>query len=133
MAAKKTAKKAKTEAPSKYKSSLAGPIYIDGVKAFSPLDLAKYELAQNKVQLTQQDMLLKQHELNQLKYNFEKAVGVLQMQAAETKAQQLEAERALAAIRAEVANVYEVDPEFMAYDDQTGRIRVLPKPGEEET
>lgn len=107
-----------------------GPVYHDGVKHFSPHDLLKYDLAQSKVQLAVQATQLKVAEIEQLKVNFERAVGILRQQMAELTVQQRQSEGALRTLQGQIEQAYDIKLNEVTYDDVSGRIRMLPKPDE---
>ena len=55
-----------------------GPIYVDGVMHFSPLDLAQYDLAQTKTEKAIQAIQLKRSEITQAQYEFDVKLRELQ-------------------------------------------------------
>jgi hypothetical protein len=109
-------------------SILQGPIFKEGVKHFSPLDLARFELAQAKVIDAQKDIRLAQMDMNQLRLNFEQAAKAMQDRHAAALVALRTHEKALMDLRQEVAKVYQVDINKITYNDTSGEIMYPPEP-----
>ena len=109
-------------------SVLKGPVMVEGVKHLDPMDLMRFELAQHKVKSATQEVQLKQAEMEQLKNNFERGVGLLRQQQAELAIHQRQAQQELFRLQEEVERVYDVKVSEITYDDVSGRIRNLQDP-----
>jgi hypothetical protein len=117
-------------------SPLSGPREIDGDTYFSPYDLARYELAQIKVENSYMAIALKRAATEKAKYEYEaallKAKEVYEAnlrQNNEEVAQLLgiskNLENLLRTLQAELAASYKINLSKISYDDQTGKITVL--------
>jgi hypothetical protein len=109
-------------------SILEGPIFKEGIKHFSPLDLVRFELAQAKVLDAQKDIRIAQMDIDQLKINFERAAKVLQDRQAAAIMNLRTHDQALMALRSEIEKIYKVDINKITYDDTSGKIMMPPEP-----
>jgi hypothetical protein len=134
--AKKRALKKKEEQNKKEESSSSSSsrcVMVNGLKHFNALDLARYNLAQNKIQNSLKEVGFKELEIRNMQLEFEK----LQM-TYEKKVQQLIKEREnlhvlalkeqgdLKKLQEELAEAYDINfSKPISYDDETGRITLL--------
>ncbi len=103
-------------------STVQGPIYVDGNMCFSPLDLARYELAQAKVINNLQLLKLGAARVDELKRQFQDNMAVLNREQAEVNVFQRKLEADLLSMQTELASKYGINLQRITYDDVTGRI-----------
>ena len=104
-----------------------GPNYDGEDIYFSPHDLSRFELAQARVTMLEQEVKLEQAGMHRAEQAHAHA-----MQAAKNRVVSIVTERnkraqELIALRGELEKLYGLDLSKCAYDDTTGRIRILPE------
>lgn len=128
---KKTAKKsngaAATEAAPPSEHGISGPIFKDGVKHFSPVDLMRFELAQSRVSEAQKDIRLAQADSDQLRANFERVSKIMQDKHASALVALRQYEKVLISMRKEIEEVYKIDMNKITYNDSSGEIMIPPE------
>jgi hypothetical protein len=104
-----------------------GPDFHDGEPHFSPFDLARFELAQDRVVIIQQAIELRRRDAEEAdRLHREKMHGIA-IETAKLRALKERRDQELRALRAELSTLYDLDLARITYDDETGRIRHLPE------
>lgn len=106
----------------------SGPIIVDGFLHFSPLDLARYELAQAKVLNALQSIGLKRSELETARRQFEDRSRAISAELEQIVAISRKNESELMGLQSELQTTYGLDFKQVAYDDVSGKITVLGSP-----
>jgi len=114
------------EEPQAKSSILSGPVRAGNELYFTPADRLLYENKQLVVKNALQAIALKKLEMAQTRSAFQEQVrkldGDLTQLTQDAKAQ----EESLRALQTELASVYRVDLQKIAYDTESGRISFLP-------
>jgi predicted nucleic acid-binding Zn-ribbon protein len=108
-------------------------VMIDDNKHFTALDLARYNLAQMKMQSALQSVGLKEYEIKntnlewgRLVQEFEKKMGHLTKEREQLSSFVKAEEKDLLELQSELGDAYDiVFDQSLAYDDKTGKIVVL--------
>lgn len=103
-----------------------GPDYHDHEPHFSPHDLARFELAQERVVTATQAIELCKRAADIAQREHAKNMQAIANEVAKLLDSKSARERALVDLRLELSKLYDMDLATIAYDDETGRIRFLP-------
>lgn len=104
-----------------------GPDHRDGEMYFSPHDLVRFELAQERVVNVDQAIELRRREASEAQRQHDARMQSIAVEVAKLRALKSKREDALRDLRAELAKVYDLDLARITYDDETGLIRILPE------
>jgi hypothetical protein len=126
-------KNMKNKAPHRYREELLpderlGPLVVDGELYFSPLDLARYELAQYKVANTVHSLNLHRAQIDRIQRKAEEDVRNINMQIVQLQSTLKSQEQELVAMQKDLAALYGIEMSAITYDDKTGRLLVEDDP-----
>lgn len=115
-----------------HEGTRVGPVYDGGFLHFSPFDLTRYELAQQRVMGALQAVGLKNAAIELRKRAFEEELRTLSADAGVLVQEAQKQQQGLLNLQQELAGIYELDFSKVTYDDISGRIFLLGEPVPEE-